>query len=335
MDSRTQSQQKFLIRAGYYGLIAALIGAGLLALRWVGPFVAGLAIAYVLRPQAIRLARRRGAPESRCAAAGLVFFYLFAALIGGLAGSILCRGVRQLLPHLPALQSRGAAILDRLSARFHAADGLRDALRTVTSRAADAAAGAMETLPGTLVRGGAVVISSFFFAVDFPKISALLLRPFPEHLRRTMRAGARIARVTTLRMARSYGWMLLITFAELTAGLLALRVEGAAALAAWIALIDLLPVLGVGVVLVPWGAAALLNGAVGRGVGLLALFAVIEVVRNVLEPRIVGKSAGLSPLLTLICMTVGLGMFGIVGVFALPVAAVVGRELGRRGMIGK
>ena len=71
MDSRTQSQQKFLIRAGYYGLIAALIGAGLLALRWVGPFVAGLAIAYVLRPQAIRLARRRGAPESRCAAVGL------------------------------------------------------------------------------------------------------------------------------------------------------------------------------------------------------------------------------------------------------------------------
>ena len=89
------------------------------------------------------------------------------------------------------------------------------------------------------------------------------------------------------------------------------------------AALDILPVLGVGTLLVPWAILALVTGSAGRGVGLLILYALMSIVRQIAEPHLVGKSLGLHPLLMLIAFYVGLKLFGFAGIFLGPVLAVL------------
>ena len=90
-----------------------------------------------------------------------------------------------------------------------------------------------------------------------------------------------------------------------------------------IALVDILPVLGVGTVLVPWGLLELLRGETGTGTGLLVLCAVMMLARQLLEPRIVGKSIGLHPLATLFAAYAGLQLFGLAGMLLGPAVALL------------
>ena len=95
--------------------------------------------------------------------------------------------------------------------------------------------------------------------------------------------------------------------------------------AAAIALLDLLPVIGTGTVLVPWGIVLLLTGNAGKGFGLLVLFALTTVLHEVLEPKLLGEKLGIPPLITLICLYAGYRLFGVWGMIASPVLFVAVR----------
>ena len=116
---------------------------------------------------------------------------------------------------------------------------------------------------------------------------------------------------------------MLITFAITLFGLLILGVNGAFVIALLIALLDILPIIGVGTVLIPWSIIGFAIGNHKLGIGLLALFAVNSVVRELLEPRIVGKSLNIHPLLMLALIYVGYALFGLQGLLMIPVIAVL------------
>ena len=97
--------------------------------------------------------------------------------------------------------------------------------------------------------------------------------------------------------------------------------------AAAIALLDILPLIGTGTILVPWGIVLIAGGDLVGGVGLILLFALIEVLRNILEPRIVGNQIGLHPIVTITAMYAGLKIAGFWGMLAAPVAVLLGRYL--------
>ena len=128
---------------------------------------------------------------------------------------------------------------------------------------------------------------------------------------------------TVLKYIKSYMILMVITFVELSAGFLILGIEYAIGLAALIALIDLLPVLGTGGVLIPWLIINIILGNYGLAISLLVLYVVITVIRNILEPKIIGQQIGVHPLAMLVSMYVGLRLFGFVGVFAMPILLVV------------
>jgi predicted PurR-regulated permease PerM len=95
------------------------------------------------------------------------------------------------------------------------------------------------------------------------------------------------------------------------------------------AVLDALPVLGVGVVLVPYAAISLISGNTALGVGLLLLYGVITVVRQIAEPRLVGKSLGLHPILMLVSFYAGWKLFGVAGVFIGPLLVMIIKALWR------
>ena len=88
-------------------------------------------------------------------------------------------------------------------------------------------------------------------------------------------------------------------------------------------LLDFLPVLGVGLFLVPWGVFSLLSGERVLGVGLLVLFAVITVVRQFLEPRVLCRGYGLHPLVTLLSLYAGGRLFGVLGLLLFPMLTLL------------
>lgn len=98
-------------------------------------------------------------------------------------------------------------------------------------------------------------------------------------------------------------------------------------LGGFIAIVDALPVLGSGTVLIPWGILRLLAGDVKMGVGVLLLYLLCTVNRQLLEPRLIGRHLGMSTLLTLFLMYVGYKLFGILGFLLGPVGFILGREI--------
>ena len=87
-----------------------------------------------------------------------------------------------------------------------------------------------------------------------------------------------------------------------------------------VAVVDLMPILGIGLVLLPWALVVGVMGNMFLAIGMLALYLVITAIRNVVEPKLVGRKIGLHPLATLISMFVGLQLFGIIGMFLFPLS---------------
>ena len=85
--------------------------------------------------------------------------------------------------------------------------------------------------------------------------------------------------------------------------------------------------LGTGTVLVPWSVWLFAVGDYPRAVGLLVLYAIITVLRQILEPKIVGKYIGLYPLATLFSMYVGLKLMGVLGLLLFPLGVMVGKSV--------
>ena len=94
-----------------------------------------------------------------------------------------------------------------------------------------------------------------------------------------------------------------------------------------IGILDALPIFGTGTVLIPWAVILLFRGNVGKGIGILAIYAICYFVREILEAKMMGNKVGLSPLETLISMYVGLQLFGILGFVLGPVGLVLIEDL--------
>ena len=103
-----------------------------------------------------------------------------------------------------------------------------------------------------------------------------------------------------------------------------LRVPYPLLLAVIISILDILPLLGVGTVLIPWALVEIIfSKDYYTGIGLFILYVIITVVRQITEPKIVAGSLGLSPLLTLIAMYAGLRLFGFFGIIIGPFALLI------------
>ena len=124
-----------------------------------------------------------------------------------------------------------------------------------------------------------------------------------------------------------------ITFIELSIGLTIIGVENSIIIALLTACLDILPVLGTGGVMIPWSIISLIMGDIGVGIGLIVVYLVVTVIRNIIEPKIVGTQLGLHPLATLISMFIGVNIAGIIGLFGFPIMLSLLLHLNKHGVI--
>lgn len=118
---------------------------------------------------------------------------------------------------------------------------------------------------------------------------------------------------------RAYALIMFITFVELFIGFNIIGIDKPLTAAVFIAIFDILPVLGTGGIMIPWALISLLQGHVPLAISLFVLYLVVTVIRNIIEPKIVGSQIGLHPVITLLSLFIGAQLFGIIGLFGFPI----------------
>ena len=189
-------------------------------------------------------------------------------------------------------------------------DAIKNILLSLGSSAASAISRGITNIPTVLISVLTFVVSSFFITADYENVNGFIRRHFEAPYSYVMNKLVVIL--------GGYVKIMAITFVELTIGFMIMGEHTPILVAMAIAFVDILPVLGCGTVLIPWGVIALLSGDL-RGIGILILYGVITIIRQYIEPKIVGNSLEISPIVSLMSMVIGLRLFGFSGMLGMPI----------------
>ncbi len=350
-----ENQKEFIIKAVYWLLMAGLIYIGIkYALPMVSPFVVGFLVAYLLKPM-IELVTKKTKLNRK--AVSIIILMLFYGVVGTLCvllGARLLISLKDIVFQLPdfymmkiqpafiqlftnfgnlvehvdpSLRSGMEAITDSISQSF---SGLIGSLSTVVMEGITNAA---SSVPVFLVGFVFSIVASVFFTIDYHPIKAFFARQLSQKTRKMLHNIKINVIDTLLKYAKAYGMLMFVTFIELSIGFLILRLNKAIVIAFLISLVDVLPAIGTGGIVVPWILIEFIVGNTAFAFKLLILYLIVTTVRNLLEPKVVGEQIGLHPLLTLVCMFIGAQIFGIIGLLGLPVAITIFKKLNDEGTI--
>lgn len=176
-------------------------------------------------------------------------------------------------------------------------------------------------------------ISVFYFSYDYERICRFLMMQLPEKLLDTFDATKSVITSTAKELFKSYFLLTFITFLQLLIGFSIIGTGYSLLLASIISIIDLLPILGTGTILIPWSLICFILNDSRSAIGLVVLYAVITLFRQVAQPKIIGSGAGLSPLVSLISIFAGLKLMGFFGIIIFPIITATLIKLNEKGFI--
>ncbi len=309
------------------------------------PFLIAYAVSSLIRPVSLWLNKKIGFPKRFGSAVLMILavlligagvFSLGNLLVGQVSGLITDitadldsddNIVRRVIAFFQDLRHR-IPFIDRLSAED--GDRLADTVETMLRGFAEdagvkmrtwltnCAGGILSSLPRIIFSTVVTLLAAFYFTFDKNTITSALAVYIPD------KAMPRLNRLKTNVGGALSGWIkayftiTLVVFTELLVGFLLMNVKYSVALALLTAFVDLLPVLGVGTVLVPWAAVCFITGDMARGIGLLVLLTVMYIVRQIIEPKILGSRMGLHPAFVLFAVYAGFRLLGIFGMIIAP-----------------
>jgi len=333
-------------------VILAALGLGLLArhvaFRYLLPFVIALPIALAMEPP-VRLLTRRRVPRSL--AVSLVMFVYFGILLaaGILIASRLVAEVSALAKEIPDAGRFLAKVFDDVAQWGRSmylrlpkeiVGPLQESLVNLASRAAGvltSLAGSildlLTSLPNLLLFAMFTLIATFFISRDRQRFGEKFSRLVPAATYAKLLALKNSLGRSLAGFLKAQLILMTLTFSECFIGLSLLGIRYALVISLLTALVDILPVLGTGTVLLPWALAAIVLGKTATGVGLLVLYLVMTVIRYALEPRIVGGQLGLHPLVSLMAMFAGLQLLGVAGLILGPAIVVAVQAFLKSGLL--
>ena len=297
------------------------------------PFLLSLIVAAVSQKPSTFLSGKTGIKKSNCAmflAAG-IYLGVFSLLVFLAYRLIISSaGLIEYLPKLFSAAGDFATRLENLLSNYLPSDYnisftslLENVLKNLTATLTSLIKRALTAAPSLLLSSVVALVASCYIAKDFDGLARFIKAILSEKIyNRFLRIKA-IFTTSIFKIIKGYLILLLITFIELCIGLAVLKIKSAYFWAFLIALIDFLPVLGTGIVMIPWAIICALSGNTALSVGLAVLYIIIVIIRNFTEPKIVSQQIGINPLFTLFSMYLGLKLFGGAGLVILPLILIV------------
>ena len=350
-----EKKKNFVISFLYYLFVGVILFVIFkYGIFWFMPFLFGFGIAFLLKSPINWIANKTRIKRRPVAAIVTLLFYGTVGVLITLLGIKLFAAIKDLFYQLPYIYNSSIepAIVEMFTSieEFFAkldpnmVQELQDLAKNFTqsidslisnlsSGAISMISGLASSIPAFLLSVIFAIIATFFIAMDYYQITNFITRQFPDKVQEILFDVKDYVVGTIFKFIKAYGILMLITFLELSIGLSILRIENSVAIAAIIAVVDILPVLGTGGVVIPWVIIEFIKGNFPLAIGLAVVYVIITIVRNILEPKVVGEQVGLHPLVMLMCMFIGVKLFGFLGLFLLPLLVIILKNLNENGKI--
>lgn len=312
------------------------------------PFIIGVSFAIILEPLIGFLEKRLRFPRTLAVvttlvAVGGLTWYGIVVILGQLIGQLI--DLAALLPQyretiieitddlLGHLQTLNESLPPIVSVNIQTS--VQDFLMTLEDSTRDLinrVLGMFSGLPSFLLVSIISLVATYFLSRDKDLIIDTFMKFVPPHARTQAVEFRQTVSVDLFGYVKGRFLMLLISTLITAVGLFLIGTRYWVLLAIVIGIIDQIPVVGPGIVFTPWVALNVIAGDVDRAVYLTILYFIIFAVRNVAEPKIMGESVGLHPLIMLLAIYGGAVFFGVVGLFIGPIIAILIRATTAAGL---
>lgn len=194
-------------------------------------------------------------------------------------------------------------------------------------------------VPSFLIAFLVCIITTCFMTADYDIITEFVNAQLPEKKREDFKRAKTLLKSSLGKMGKAYLLIMLVTFSEMLIGLSLLKLLGIfnsgyiIIISVVIAIIDIIPVLGTGTVLIPWTVISLILGNYSMAIGVGIIYVVVTVIRQIVEPKLVAGQLGLPPFVTIAAMYIGLKTIGVLGVFIVPIIIIMLKLLNDEGII--
>ena len=329
-----------------FSLIATIlfIYVGFRLLGFFMPFVIGWFISYIASPivnwleKRVKIVKKLGSALIIIAVLGAVGILIY------FIGSKLWKEIASLIQNMPKmyqdLESGFGEIGSSLNGVFKVLPaGLQDAWHTMTSNldktmgdwmgrisepTVAAAGNVAKRIPSVLIATIVTFISAYFFIAERDEVIEWAKKVSPEPIVRRMSMVIDNLKFAVGGYFKAQFKIMGVVCLILVIGFVILKVHFYFLLALLIAFLDFLPFFGTGTALIPWALYKLLVKDYRMSVGLIILYGVTQLVRQLIQPKLVGDSMGMQPLPTLLFLYIGYKAGGIFGmIFAVPIGMIV------------
>ena len=312
-------------------------------LHFFMPFVVGWILALLANPlvrfleRRVKLVRRHGSMLIIIAALGIAIalFYGAGLLVYREMGSFLADApeiYQSVIAEIENALQNGRKLAEYFPQNLQPpllafSDNLDGLFGKLVSRAAEPtvqiAGHVAKSIPNLLVNMVIIILSSYLFLADRESIMRWLKEHLPAFVFRYIEYMKRDAKGLIGGYFLAQFRIMCVVALILAAGFLVLGVRYGVLLAFLTAILDFLPIFGTGTVLFPWAVVKLFAGEYAYATGLILLYILTQVVRQIIQPKIVGESMGLPPLMTLFLLYLGFKLRGLTGmILAVPVGLV-------------
>lgn len=336
-------------------IIGAALGLGFLyGLFTVGsPFLLAMVIAIFLEPM-VRLFMNV-ARLNRMAASIIVctLFTLLMLFMSYLLGAKVVAELAELMRKIPAYLNDAnhyvrdavsktellySSLPDELAGQVqewaeNSVTTLTDALSGIAVNVSGYLIDAAKAIPGLFIWSIVFVIALYLLTMGLPQLKESFLSLFEERSRSKMSAVLDNLRLAIFGFLQAQIILAVLVYAMSLIGFIVLGAAYPMALALLVVVVDILPILGVGSVLLPWAVFSLITGNTYLGVGLIVMFLVISIVRRIVEPKVVGDAVGIGALAALVSLYVGFKLIGIVGLFLGPIVIIIYQAMRKVGLL--
>ncbi len=329
-----------------FTLLAVILGSffAFKFIRFFMPFVIGWLIALIANPLVRMLERRLKVARKHTSM--LLIIAVLAAIIGGIyfIGMKAVQEVGSLIDQTPAIytsfredfQEAGenlSLIIEELPEGIQ--EGISDfqnslgdvigtAVGKISQITVDQAGNLAKNLPSILIAIIFTILSAYFFIADRDKILEFGREHTPQIIQQKWKMLEQCFKSIFGGYFKAQFKIMGVVFVILFVGFLILKVDFAIVVAFLVSLLDMLPFFGTGTALIPWALFKILSGDMKYALGLVILYLTTQLVRRIIEPKVVGDSIGIDPLWTLICMYTGYRFAGVFGmILAVPVGAIL------------
>lgn len=367
MNQIIEKRRSFIINFLYFGIFLALYYFGIKYLfGYLLPFIIATALAIFLQKPVRKISNKLHIKAH--GVISLFFVMLIVSVIVGLVGLIgyaLVSEVREFFVYLfskfssvddivnsfEGLLKSAASVLPRnMGAKAveyitNAFDNIGNSGESVDyvemiSGSLSGAWTVVKEIPSAIVAFVVTIISSVFMTSEYDLIKDMMLGMCSEKQGKKLVKTKQTLTLGVAKLIKAYSTLMLITFVEMCLGLNILKLLGAyeggyiAIISLVTCVVDIVPVLGTGTIVLPWAVYNFFTGNIGMGIGLVVLYAVITVIRQAVEPKLVANQVGLPSIITIMGMFLGARLFGAFGILLVPFSIIVFKLMYDEGIIG-